>query len=524
MPCGKDGLGNVTYSHYTFIELEKRINQMACALKQLGIKKGNRVLLFIKPSLDFSAIAFALFKMGAVPVLIDPGMGIKKFLTAVKEVKAHALIGIHIVHILRRLFRSKFSSIKIFISTSPLYLLTPSLPQTALKMGVEFEAEKMQPSDTAAILFTSGGTGKPKGVVYTHEIFIAQTQMLRTEFGLTPDDMDIPGFPLFALFSLAIGMSSCIPEMNPSKPAKANPEKLVMNISDQGATFVAGSPAIWQKVADYCIARNLTLPTIKYLVMFGAPISVELHQKFAKILPNGTTYTPYGATECLPITNMSGTEILKDTRKKTLEGMGTCVGLPVSQVQVEIIPITDQDIAEISEIQFLPAFSKGEIIVKSPVVTPEYFLLPEKTKAAKINDQGKLWHRMGDVGYKDDKGRLWFCGRKAHVVTIGKDTYFPIPVEAVFNQHPEVKRSALVQLNSKQSEPGLVIERKDKQVNMSEEQRNLFFAELLKLAARYEHTKSIQKLFLYKDFPVDVRHNIKIDRKLLSKWANTQKQ
>lgn len=524
MPEGKDSLGNVKYTHYTFIQLEKRVNQLANALQQLGVKKGDRVLLFVKPSLDFSAITFALFKMGAVPVLIDPGMGVKKFLDAVKDVKANCLIGIPKAHILRRIFRNKFDSVENFITTSKLQILTKSLTKLAPKMRYQFDAETMGANDAAAILFTSGGTGRPKGVVYTHDIFINQTKMLQREFGLTDQDVDIPGFPLFALFTLAMGMSSCIPEMDPSKPSKSEPKKLIQNIMDQGATFVAGSPAIWVKVADYCLENKLTLPTIKYLVMFGAPISIELHEKFAQILPHGTTYTPYGATECLPVSNISGTEILKETKEYTLQGKGTCVGLPVTQVQIEIIPITNDDITRIEETEFLSSGEYGEIIVKSPVVTPEYFLMPHKTREAKIKDGDKLWHRMGDVGYKDDKGRVWFCGRKAHVVEIENQKHYSIPIEAIFNQHPEVKRSALVKIAHGKQRPGIVIERYDQKTGLTEEKRNSFFSELIDLGAQYPHTKNIHDLYLYKDFPVDVRHNIKIDRKKLTEWVNEQGQ
>lgn len=521
---GKDTLGNIKYTHYTYIQLEKRINQLANALIELGVKKQDRVLLFVKPSLDFSAITFALFKMGAVPVLIDPGMGVKKFLEAVKEVKARVLIGIPKAHILRRIFASKFESVEIFLNTSKLQFLTKSLTKLTPKMSYSFSAVEMNKDDMAAILFTSGGTGQPKGVIYTHDIFINQTKMLQEEFGLTHEDVDIPGFPLFALFTLAMGMTSCIPDMDPSKPAKADPKKLIQNISDQGGTFVAGSPAIWKNVVEYCLEHKLTLPTVKYLVMFGAPISIEMHEKFQKVLPNGTTYTPYGATECLPVSNISGTEILKETRKFTQEGKGTCVGLPVTDVEIEIIPITNNEIDHISKTKILPAYVKGEIIVKSKVVTPEYFLLPHKTREAKIQDGEYLWHRMGDVGYKDNKGRLWFCGRKAHVINIDQENMYSIPVEEIFNQHPDVLRSALVKIESGKKRPAIVIERKDKKTKLDPEIRNLFFAELIEMATQYEHTKNIHDLFLYKDFPVDVRHNIKIDRKKLSQWVNEKGQ
>lgn len=517
---GKNILNHYRYSHYTFAQFEKRINKIANALIKFNVKKADRVLLFVKPSLDFSAITFALFKIGAIPVLIDPGMGVKNFLNAVQDVNANVLIGIPKAHLLAKVFASKFKNVKIFISVSKNIFFKNSLAAMAPKMPSHHEARKMNNDDTAAILFTSGGTGRPKGVVYTHEIFIKQTQMLQNEFNLTSDDTDIPGFPLFALFTLAMGMTSCIPDMDPSKPAKANPKKIVQNIIDQGATFVAGSPAIWKNVLRYCKKNNLTLPSIKYLVMFGAPIPVSMHEDFKKILTNGTTYTPYGATECLPVSNISGIEILKETKDLTLKGLGTCIGKPLDDVEVRIIPQTDIPIEDINQTTFLSPFSKGEIVVKSKVVTPKYFMLPEKTNLAKIKDGDSLWHRMGDIGYMDDKDRLWFCGRKAHVINIKDKPMYSIPVEEIFNQHPQVLRSALVK--SSNDEPAVVIERKDKKTFLDEKKKKVFFDELKNIAKQYDHTKEIRKLFLYKNFPVDVRHNIKIDRQKLTQWVRSQ--
>lgn len=508
-PCGYDINGDYKYTHYTFIQLEKRINQFSNALVKYNIKKGERVLLFVKPCKDFSALVFSLFKIGAVPVLIDPGMGVKNLLNAVEQVKADVLIGIPKVHLIRRLFKSRFKNIKLFLTTGKVSIFTPSLINKAKNEIFIFESLNMQPNDPAAILFTSGGTGIPKGVIYTHEIFINQTKMLQEEFALTEDDVDIPGFPLFALFTLAMGMTSCIPDMDPSKPSKANPEKIIKNIMDHGATFVAGSPAIWENIADYCLENRLTLPSINFLVMFGAPISIDLHNKFKKILVDGTTFTPYGATECLPVSNISGKEVLSETSELSLQGKGTCVGLPFPGVKIKIIKSTDNIIDDINDCLFLNPYEVGEIIVQSKTVTPAYFEMPEKTLEAKIKDETGLWHRMGDVGYLDDKGRLWFCGRKTHAITINDETHYSIPVESIFNQHPKVKKTALIKNHNRL---GLVIERFDKKINLSKPEKESLKNELLFLGAKYNHTENINHFFLSKKLPVDIRHNIKIDR------------
>lgn len=502
-----------TYTSLTFKELEILSNKFAQQLSKLGLKAGDKTLLFLRPSLDFHAMAFALFKLGVVPVFIDPGMGKENLLKCIKESAPVGLIAEKEIHFIKLLYKDIFKTIKINVTNGPLtWGKMISMKKMKQEKVQSFNAGAVNPEDTAAILFTSGGTGTPKGVLYTHRIFDQQTTMLQEIYQLTSNDIDMPGFPLFSLFTIAMGMTSCIPDMDPTKPGSCDPKKLVKNIKDQQPTFVAGSPAIWERVADYCIEQNLTLPSIKYVVMFGAPVSVRLHRKFRALLPHGTTYTPYGATEALPVTNISGEFILRNTAHKTDEGHGTCIGKPAPGVEVKIIKITDGMIPQFDPSLEVPVNVIGEIIVKGPTATKEYLNLPEVTRETKIYDGAGFWHRMGDLGFIDSEGLLWFAGRKSHMVITEKENLFPIPVEAIFNKHPAVKRSALVGLGIPgKQEPAIVIERKDGQY-LSGKNRSIFESELLSVARRYPHTKDIQKIYLSKHFPVDVRHNIKIDR------------
>lgn len=509
--------GKYDYSSLTFKELDILSNKFALQLSKLGLKKGDKTLLFLRPNLDFSAMAFALFKLGVVPVFIDPGMGKKNLLKCIKESSPVALIAEKEIHLIKLFYKDAFKSVRMNVTNGS---FTFGKMISIAKMKKEkiqgFNSIHFDPEDTAAILFTSGGTGTPKGVVYTHRIFDQQTSMLQDLYQLTNNDIDMPGFPLFSLFTIAMGMTSCIPDMDPTKPGSCDPKKLVQNIKDQKPTFVAGSPAIWERVADYCIEHGITLPTIKYVVMFGAPVSVRIHRKFRPLLPNGTTYTPYGATEALPVSNISGEFVLKNTAQLSDEGFGTCIGKPTPGVEIKIIKVSDDVIPRFSNDLELPVLEVGEIIVKGPTVTREYFNLPKQTAEAKIYESedtnGPFWHRMGDLGFIDRAGLLWFCGRKSHMVVGATHNYYPIPIEAIFNKHPAVKRSALVGLGTVGNQtPVIVIERKDGQY-LSGKGRSIFESELLAVAKKYPHTKDIQKIYLSKAMPVDVRHNIKIDR------------
>lgn len=506
--------GTFKYPFYTFKEFEERSNQFANKLTSLGITPGMRTLLFVKPCLDFSVLTFALFKIGAIPVLIDPGMGMKNLLKSIEQVKPEAMISIGIVHWIRRLKRAPFKNIKIKVSLSEVFGRTHYLYKDLEKEAKTFDVYPAEESDYSAILFTSGGTGIPKGVLYTHGILNAQTTALQEMFNLNETHKDLPGFPLFALFTLAMGMTSVVPDMDPTKPAMCDPERLIRNIIDNDITFVAGSPSIWEKVGKYCLKKNISLPTVKQVVMFGAPVRSEIHEMYKKILPNGDTFTPYGATESLPISLISGSEILSGPAERTKRGAGTCIGRSVPGIEIKVIKVSDIPVSEINE---LPQGEIGEIIVSGKQVTPAYFEMPEETKKAKIFDQGKLWHRVGDVGYFDEENRLWFLGRKAHRVQVNDElTHYPIAVEAIFNQHSEIKRCALIEIKKNLTvTPALAIERHDGQTKWDRDFEN----ELKVLASSNVHTRIITDFFLHPSFPVDVRHNIKIDRSKLSKWA-----
>ncbi len=486
-------------SFYTFREFEERSNQMAHYFESIGINRGKRALLFVKPCLDFSVITFALFKVGAIPVLIDPGMGIKNLLRSISQVKPYAMISIDLVHWIRRIKRKPFSSVEVNVFLDDLFSGLKSFPKT-------YNPVRVTSDDHSAILFTSGGTGIPKGVEYTHGVLNAQTDVLQKIFGLTSRDTDLPGFPLFALFTLAMGMTSVIPDMDPTKPAQCDPGKIVRNILTHQITFCAGSPAIWERVGKYCVKNNIQLGSVKYVVMFGAPVRAELHKLFSKVLVNGDTYTPYGATESLPVSLMKGSEVLKETAEKTNQGMGVCIGRAVPGAEIKIINASDIPERVLNEV---PLGTPGEIIVSGTMVTPSYFGMSEENEKAKIHSGGRLWHRMGDLGYIDEQKRFWFLGRKAHRLELTDKTLYPIAIEAIFNLHPKVKRSALVSFHGT---PGLVIERLDGNIIMNPQ----FLQELKELGQTNEKTQLIENFWLSSAFPVDIRHNIKIDRLKLS--------
>jgi acyl-CoA synthetase (AMP-forming)/AMP-acid ligase II len=357
--------------------------------------------------------------------------------------------------------------------------------------------------------------------------------LIRNHYGITENDVDMPAFPLFALFSVGMGMSVVIPRLDPSNPASADPAKIVSAIRDKSVTFTFGSPAIWRKVSAYCRDNRITLPTLKKVLMAGAPVRDEIHQRLlGGILPEGAvTHTPFGATEALPVCDMTGAEVLAETAQMTRAGRGYCVGRPLPGIGVEIIGIDDGPIEAWDESLKTPAGEVGEIVVNGPVVTKEYFRLPEQTRLAKIRDPqtGVIRHRMGDVGYIDEKGRLWFLGRKNHRVVTEDGTLFTIAVEAIFNNHPEVFRSALVGAGSAPRQTPVIIIELNKRARQAapllgarQRDEQKIAEELLDMAAKSQVAVAVKRLLFHPAFPTDARHNAKIFREKLKVWAESK--
>jgi len=519
-PQGQDKNGRVAYTYMTFSQLNQESSRYAHALDYMGIKKGCRVLLMVKPGMEFVGLAFALFRVGAVPILIDPGMGIANLLECIKKVEPEALIAIPIVHIVKTLRPAYFSSVKYCITVGRnLFWEGTTLEKIKNNQCNNFPPVETLKTDPAAILFTTGSTGPPKGVLYQHGMFGAQVEHIKSRYGIEETDVDMPAFPLFALFSTAIGMTCILPDMDPTKPAKVNPKKIVDAVQNHGVTNSFGSPALWNRVSEYCVNHQIRLPSIKRILMAGAPVPGTLLARLKEILsPEAETYTPYGATESLPITSISGSERLAETEEKTRRGAGTCVGKPLDGITIKIIKMIDQPIAAWDESLVLGQGEIGEIVVKGDVVTREYFQMERETALAKIPEGSTIWHRMGDVGYIDKQNRVWFCGRKAHRVTTKDQILFSVPCEAIFNQHPNVFRSALVGIGPKDNQrPVIVIEPRKMAKYFWE--KNQFKKELLKMGQEFEHTKEIKDVLLHSSFPVDIRHNVKISREKLATWA-----
>ncbi|MCA9090124.1 MAG: AMP-binding protein [Planctomycetaceae bacterium] len=525
-PSGRDRSGRCCYAQLTFAQLDEETSRIAKGLQERGLKPGMKLVLFVPFSIEFITLTFALFKAGATIVLIDPGMGRTNIFKCLEEVRPDGFVAIPKVHLVRWWFGRRFPQAKFNVSVGrrlPGVLATlDELRQTPLQ---DFEPAVTQTNDSAAIIFTSGSTGPPKGVHYEHGMFDAQVDLIQQHYGIEPGEVDLPAFPLFGLFNAAMGVTTVIPDMDTTRPAQVNPERIIEAIRDQGVTQAFGSPAFWNRVGRYCEQHGITFPSVRRTLSAGGPVPIHVLRRMSAILtgPGADLYTPYGATESLPVASIGGREILETTAERTRQGAGTCVGNIFAGVDVRIIEITSEPIVSLADVQSQPVGEIGEIIVRSPSVTREYYLREEATRAAKIPDGETFWHRIGDVGYLDDEGRLWFCGRKAHIVETPAGRMFSVCCEAILEEHPRIYRTALVGVGTAPNQrPVIVAEPEEGEFSESSSGQQQLIRELLELAATHPLTQSIRDVLLHRSLPVDTRHNVKINREALAVWAAEQ--
>ncbi|RYV03994.1 peptide synthase [Shewanella sp. OPT22] len=520
--------GQYQYQELNFEQLDLQSNRVATALLEHGLKPGMKAVLMVTPSIEFFQLTFALFKAGIIPVIVDPGMGVKNLKQCFNESEPDAFIGIPKAHIARRLLGWGKSSVSININVDSSHLsglqsiITGAMNLSTIlqtQHSTEFDLERFNADDMCAILFTSGSTGTPKGVVYSHRMFEAQITALREDYGIQHGERDLATFPLFSLFGPALGMASIVPDMDASKPITANPKHIFAAIEKYQCSNIFVNPALLDVVGKAGSQSKHKLPSIRRVISAGAPVTIEAIERFSTMLNDGVeVLSSYGATESLPISKFSSHELV-DTAKDTNSGAGICVGYPIEAVNIAIIGISEKEILEWDDSLTLPSHQVGEIVVSGDMVNQRYYRRETATQKAKIYDKdlARMRHRMGDLGYLDDHGRLWMCGRKAHRVVTKSKLYYSVSCERIINTHPQVKRSALVgvQIEGK-TEPLICLElNQDVVCSKSKD----LYADLRELVEQHQQSSGVCHFLIHDGFPMDVRHNAKIFREKLAVWA-----
>jgi acyl-CoA synthetase (AMP-forming)/AMP-acid ligase II len=516
------------YSTTTFGELDADATRIAQGLARWGVTPGTRLALLVRPGIEFVTLVFALLRAGAVIILVDPGLGRRNLIRCLAEAAPEGFIAIPAAHAVRVFVRGKFPRAKWNVTVGRRWFWGGVTLEQLRRLGATGSASALpetRADDPAAIIFTSGSTGPPKGVLYTHRMFDTQVAEIQATYGIEPGGVDLSCFPLFALFNSAMGVTTVLPEMDCSRPASADPKKLLAAANDWKVTQAFASPAVWRNLGEHCAKTGDRIDSLRQIFSCGAPVSADvLRATLAIAAPNAKMHTPYGATECLPVATIEAAEVLDETADRTADGAGVCVGRPFNSIEWRVIRITDDPITTIDDAEELPRGEIGELIVRGPQASPRYVTRIECNVDAKIANSSKragassppmFWHRMGDVGYLDDEGRFWYCGRKSQRVETADGPLFTECVEAIFNQHPDVTRAALVGLGNAGDQSPVIAIQFEPSVRCTRYSGRDAFADFDQLAGKIFADVTKLDWLDFDEFLVDVRHNSKINREFL---------
>jgi olefin beta-lactone synthetase len=497
--------GNATYEHITYREFESKTDAYAFGLAEAGIGKGVKTIVLVHPDIRLFLILTALLKTGAVPIMIDSGMGVGNMMRCLASTGAEAFVGVPLAP-------QALSSVRKHVTVGPKQFPGGYSTSDIYRPHDEpFPIDNPGPDELAIIFFTTGSTGPAKGVENTSAGWTSQIEQMK--YIMDPEEeIDLATFPIFAFFDIVLGNTAVLPDMDTSKPAEVDPVRIVEAIKDHNVTNIFGSPALLDRVGRYAQPRGLVFPSVKRVLSGGAPVRPSIMSMFSALLVDAEVFSIYGATECLPISLVGSNEVLSEISRPEHLPHGACVGRPFPRVEIRIIKISDEPIAEYSEDLNTDEGEVGEIMIKCAHMSTRYLDMPDADAEHKVRRGNEIWHRMGDLGWIDTRGRLWFCGRKKQRVVTGKGTLFTVPCENIFNAHPQVKRSALVGVDlGKGVEPVICIEPED---NVKTDAR--LVEELQETALASEMSESVRRIEFFTAFPVDARHNAKIFREELA--------
>ena len=492
-------------------DLASDVDRVGAGLAAHGVRQGDRISLLIPPGIDLTVCLYACWRIGAIAVIADAGLGAKGMTRALRSAAPDYVIGVTKALVAARMFRwpgTRISVDALGPAKRRSLGVAASLAEIRLAgVGRDLPAAPTD-EDYAVIVFTSGATGPAKGVVYRHRQAQAQRDALVSLYEITAADRLVAAFAPFALYGVAMGIPSVVPDMEVTSPGTLTATALAGAAVAANATMVFASPAALVNVdktsEDLTPRMRAALSQVRTLMSAGAPVPAALLRRVSELVPHAQLHTPYGMTEVLPVADISLAEI-----EAAGTGNGVCVGRPIAGVDIEISPVDPMGTA-VGPLTSVPGVV-GEICIRAAHARDHYDKLWATSAAA---SQPPGWHRSGDIGHLDDEGRLWVEGRMVHTIITATGVVTPVAIEHMAESVSGITQAAAVGVGPVGTQQVVVVVVTDEPVRKAGVVLGSIADNL-----RAVVSVDVAAVLAVPALPVDKRHNSKINRTRVAAWA-----
>lgn len=468
-------------------EFSENIGGYAGRLMSRGVRPGHRVALLIEPGVDMLGILYALWRIGAVAVVADKGLGLGGLGRALRSARAEFTVGPG---------KALLAARVLGWARGATHLSLRSLKGVRRPLSL-VQAENAGMDAPAAVVFTSGATGPAKGVRYTHRQLCATREALRGLYAIEKNDSLVAAFAPFSVFGPALGITTGLVDMDITKPATLSAENLEAACRAAGGTLVFASPAALENVVRTASGAHPALGRVRLVLSAGAPVPRKVLEGVSLLCPEAEIRTPYGMTEVMPVADVS-----LEARDRIGSGRGVCVGTPVRGCEVRIARHGDGTSPE-------PVGTCGEILVRAPWMSSGYDRLWHTEHRSRPVIGGRIWHRTGDLGHLDAEGNLWVEGRVVHLIETLAGEVSPVPIELAAESVNGVRKAAAVGVGPRGlMQVVVVVERETGETP----RRGPAEEDLTRRIRKAVTTAYVAAVWVVDRLPVDIRHNSKIDR------------
>jgi long-chain acyl-CoA synthetase len=438
-------------------QLNDLVDRLAAGLQNLGVAKGDRVVIMLPNCPQFVIAAYATWRIGAAVVCCNPlyvsrevehlvkDSGAETFFVMsslyerVKSIRENTNLKNVIVTNIKEYFpwllkflftltKEKKEGHKVDISGDDgtywfqdVLRDAPSKPQP-----VDIDQEEL-----ATLIYTGGTTGVPKGAQLTHRNLVSNATVLNIwSRSKEAEDVLVAVMPYFHCYGLTVGMNTCIANAITivQIPDPRDMVHVLKSIEKHKVSFYPGVPTMFVGFNNFPEREKFDISSLRFAVSAAAPLPPEVQERF-QMLTGGKMVEAYGLTETGPAISMDPLERPRDHS----------IGLPLPDTDMTIVDVdTGEEEMSIGEI--------GEIIVKGPQVMKGYYKMPTETaNALRIGPDGQPgWFHTGDIGYMDEDGYFHIVDRKKDIIIAGGYNIYPADVEAVLFEHPKVKEAAVI--------------------------------------------------------------------------------